>query len=43
MNLKEITDIDITSLPSGDVKNLEEGIYVYGQDALSGIIEDFNS
>lgn len=43
MNLKEITDIDITSLPSGDVENLEEGIYVYGQDALSGIIEDFNS
>lgn len=43
MNLKEITDIDVRSLPSGDVKNLEEGIYVYGKDALSGIIEDFNS
>lgn len=43
LNLKEVTDIDIASLPSGDVKSLEEGIYVYGQDELSSIIEDFNS
>lgn len=43
MNLKEITDIDVTSLPSGDVKNIEKGIYVYGQDKLSKLLEDFSS
>ena len=43
MNLKEVTDIDISNLPSGDIENLEEGIYVYGQEELSSIIEDFNS
>lgn len=43
MNLKEITDIDVASLPSGDVASLKEGIYVYGQDELSSLIEDFNS
>lgn len=43
MNLKEVTDIDVSSLPSGDIKILKEGIYVYGQDELSSIIEDFNS
>ena len=43
MNLKEVTDIDVLNLPSGDIENLKEGIYVYGQDELSSIIEDFNS
>lgn len=42
-NLKEVTDIDISSLPSGDIENLKKGIYVYGQDELSSLIEDFNS
>lgn len=43
MNLKEVTDIDVLNLPSGDIENLKEGIYVYGQDELSSLIEDFNS
>ena len=43
MNLKEVTDIDVSNLPSGDIANLKKGIYVYGQDELSSIIEDFNS
>ncbi len=43
MNLKEVTDIDVSNLPSGDMENLKKGIYVYGQDELSSIIEDFNS
>ncbi len=43
MNLKEITDIDITNLPSGDVENLKEGILVYGKDELSSLLEDFGS
>lgn len=43
MNLKEITDIDITNLPSGDIKNLKEGILVYGKDELSSLLEDFGS
>ena len=43
INLKEVTDIDVLNLPSGDIENLKEGIYVYGQDELSSLIEDFNS
>ena len=42
-NLKEITDIEVSSLPSGDIKSLEDGIYVYGQDALNHLIENFSS
>ena len=40
---KEITDIEVSSLPSGDIKSLEDGIYVYGQDALNHLIENFSS
>lgn len=43
MNLKEITDIDISTLPSGDIANLKNGILVYGKDELSGLLEDFGS
>lgn len=43
MNLKEVTDIDVSGLPSGDVENLKKGIFIYGQDELSSILEDFNS
>ena len=43
MNLKEVTDIDISNLPSGDMENLKKGIHVYGQDEVSSIIEGFNS
>lgn len=43
MNLKEVTDIDVSSLPSGDMENLKRGIFIYGQDELSSILEDFNS
>lgn len=43
MNLKEITDIDITNLPSGDVENLKDGILVYGKEELSSLLEDFGS
>lgn len=43
MNLKEITDIDITNLPSGDVENLRDGILVYGKNELSSLLEDFGS
>lgn len=43
MNLKEVTDIDVSNLPSGDRENLKEGIFVYGQEELSSLLEDFNS
>lgn len=43
MNLKEVTDIDISNLPSGDKENLKKGILVYGQEELSSLLEDFNS
>ena len=41
LNLKEVTDIDVSMLPSGDSENLKDGIYVYGQDVLNSLIEDF--
>ena len=43
INLKEVTDIDISHLPSGDYETLKEGILVYGKDALASLIEDFSS
>jgi len=43
LNLKEVTDIEVTHLPSGDLKELENGIYVYGEEALASLIEDFSS
>ncbi len=43
LNLHEVTDIDISNLPSGDIKSIEEGIAVYGKDELSSLLEDFNS
>lgn len=43
LNLKEVMDIDISHLPSEDLLELENGINVYGEDALSMLIEDFSS
>ncbi len=43
LNLKEVTDIDISSLPSGDIESLKDGIEVYGEEELSSLLEDFNS
>lgn len=43
LNLKEVTDIDVTHLPSGDYETLREGIQVYGEEALASLIEDFSS
>ena len=43
LNLHEVTDIDISNLPSGDIKNIKKGIKVYGKDELSSLLEDFNS
>lgn len=43
INLKEVTDVDVSNLPSGDFQTLKEGIYVYGKDALASLIEDFSS
>ena len=42
-NLREVTDIDISTLPSGDAESIQDGIYVYGKDVVAGIIEDFSS
>lgn len=43
LNLKEVTDINVKGLPSGDLEELKDGIFVYGEDALSMLIEDFSS
>lgn len=43
LSLKEVTDIDVSNLPSGDLQTLKEGILVYGKDALASLIEDFSS
>ena len=43
LNLKEITDIEVSHLPSGDYETLQDGIQVYGKDALASLIEDFSS
>ncbi|MBQ9314163.1 MAG: BofC C-terminal domain-containing protein [Clostridia bacterium] len=42
-SLKEITDIAVANLPSGDLETLQEGIPVYGKDALANLIEDFST
>ena len=42
-NLKEVTDIDVSHLPSGDLEKLQEGILVYGKDVLARLIEDYSS
>ncbi|WP_058486765.1 BofC C-terminal domain-containing protein [Defluviitalea phaphyphila] len=43
MQLKEITETPISSLPKEEQDKLKKGIDIYGEEALIRILEDYNS